>query len=754
MKSTPPEGEVSQTNENKNKKRINRACDLCRKRKIRCDGKQPACSNCLNHNMSCVYTARPKRKTGQKQIYIKSLVSRLEQMESTLRSVVPNFSPQNDTFSHLEGDVEEADKSLKEESSSDESVSDDMAFINEKMGTLITTPVGSQKYIGASSSLSILQHATKYASGIASDKALENLLLAKSSCLDEQPEDPFEAIRSELPPPEVAQTYVDTYFKTFNTELPVLTRKDFEKKFGPAVWYRHHDGSMDVTKFALYTTVLCLGCIASGEDEWHLIRAKALYMNVIDVKMKVNQNMSFDTLLVTFLSSIYFSAICQPNYAWLSLGVVIRMAQTLGLHRNSSMWSINKEDAEEKARVFWLIYIMDRVFSFTSGKPMAFQDEDIDQIVPFYSIYHFSSIECKQDDELSKFNFLECIVKLMQIYGYALRQLYSVAGMKSTTNELKEKIRALDLQLHEWTTTIPEGIQPYDPFSKFRVTHMLACGYNSALIHIHRHSLTKNFQLSCSHRGLNHTVDSQALCIQGARAITHLFSASLHGHEFSLKVIMYHAFTASLILFIGVLKRPLASSCKDDINCIIAVKGCFVACARRLVLHFQSSIVLNALDSMVSIAELAVQKANQMARSLSTPFDVGADVAQPTMPSFPYRESVQSQVPFTPLSSEAEGKSVEALLSENNLFFNNEYLNSLNSSFLEMQQSKVNSLDGNTSYDDFRGNDLVAGVSPILDQTMSMYPFNDELHLDFANSSVYNPDIFEDINTEPPLFNN
>ncbi|WBW71694.1 DNA-binding transcription factor [Schizosaccharomyces osmophilus] len=749
MKSMSPEGDSPQTNEIKNKRRINRACDLCRKRKIRCDGKQPACSNCLNHSVSCVYTARPKRRTGQKQMYIKSLVSRLEQMESTIRSVVPNYSPQNETFSNLYGDADEADKSLKEDSYSDESTSGDMASLNEKMGTLITTPVGGQKYIGASSNLSILQHATRVASGIASDKALENLLLAKSSSLADQPEDIYEAIRAELPSPEVAQAYVNAYFKTFNRELPVFTREGFEKRFSTPDWYKDQDDSVDITKYALYITVLSLGCIASGEDEWYLKRAKALYMNVLDVHLKVTQKMSFDTLLVCFLSSIFFSAICQPNSAWLSLGVVIRVAQTLGLHRNSSMWSINKEDAEEKARLFWLIYCMDRVFSFTSGKPLAFQDEDIDQIIPFYSIYHFSCVETQENDEFRRFNFLECFVKLMQIHGRILRQLYSVAGMKSTTNELKEKIKTLDFELHEWLSAIPKGIRPYDPsLFKFRACHLMACGYYSALILVHRHSLTKNLQLSCAHRGLNNTADSQALCIESARAVTNLFLTSLHGQEFSLKVLMNHAFTATLILFIGILKRPLASSCRHDINCLITVRRCFLACASRWARHFEPNILLNGLDSMISTAELAIQKANQMAKSLSTPFDVQTGATQSKIPLFTHSESVQTQPSFTPASSQAEGKTGDDIFHENNPFFNNEYLNSLNISISEMQQNKANSLEGNIPNDEFSGNDLVTGVTPILDQTMSMYPFNDELHLNFADANVYNPNIFEDMGME------
>lgn len=40
-------------------------CDLCLKKKIKCDGRKPACSNCERKDAQCVYTM--KRKPGRKR---------------------------------------------------------------------------------------------------------------------------------------------------------------------------------------------------------------------------------------------------------------------------------------------------------------------------------------------------------------------------------------------------------------------------------------------------------------------------------------------------------------------------------------------------------------------------------------------------------------------------------------------------------------------------------------------------------------
>ena len=52
------------------------ACVICRKRKLKCDGKKPKCATCdrLGHN--CAYD-EVRRKSGPKRGYVKDLEARL-----------------------------------------------------------------------------------------------------------------------------------------------------------------------------------------------------------------------------------------------------------------------------------------------------------------------------------------------------------------------------------------------------------------------------------------------------------------------------------------------------------------------------------------------------------------------------------------------------------------------------------------------------------------------------------------------------
>lgn len=86
---------------------VSQACDMCRKKKIKCDGKLPACTHCINYKTDCVFTQVEKKRSPPKGYdaldmltamwsradmtvpfsakYIEGLENRLGRMESLLR---------------------------------------------------------------------------------------------------------------------------------------------------------------------------------------------------------------------------------------------------------------------------------------------------------------------------------------------------------------------------------------------------------------------------------------------------------------------------------------------------------------------------------------------------------------------------------------------------------------------------------------------------------------------------------------------
>ncbi|QRW18822.1 Fungal Zn(2)-Cys(6) binuclear cluster domain [Rhizoctonia solani] len=74
-------------------RRVTKACDLCRKRKARCDGDPSSdrgCTLCTNAGMSCVFT-RFARKRGHESSQARDLESRIIEMEGLIRLIAPGI---------------------------------------------------------------------------------------------------------------------------------------------------------------------------------------------------------------------------------------------------------------------------------------------------------------------------------------------------------------------------------------------------------------------------------------------------------------------------------------------------------------------------------------------------------------------------------------------------------------------------------------------------------------------------------------
>ncbi|KZT23297.1 hypothetical protein NEOLEDRAFT_1180171 [Neolentinus lepideus HHB14362 ss-1] len=110
--SSPDEDGHDESGQHSKKRRVQRACDICRRKKIRCkvnvygtpltggnggrcylgDGAQMPgnrCTNCTTYGLECTYVEAAKVKRGPPRGYVESLENRLEKMEKLLGKIAP-----------------------------------------------------------------------------------------------------------------------------------------------------------------------------------------------------------------------------------------------------------------------------------------------------------------------------------------------------------------------------------------------------------------------------------------------------------------------------------------------------------------------------------------------------------------------------------------------------------------------------------------------------------------------------------------
>lgn len=74
----------------------------------------------------------------------------------------------------------------------------------------------------------------------------------------------------------------------------------------------------------------------------------------------------------------------DENQAWRMIGLAARLCIELGLHQVKASYQ-NHPDPKASTRaitLFWDVYILDRRFSLSTGRPFAIQDIDIDPALP------------------------------------------------------------------------------------------------------------------------------------------------------------------------------------------------------------------------------------------------------------------------------------------------------------------------------------------------------------------------------------
>ncbi|KAF7515231.1 hypothetical protein G7054_g14681 [Neopestalotiopsis clavispora] len=80
------------------RKRVTRACDECRRRKVQCNGKQP-CTHCQVDGRECTYNQPSNRHRNPTPQYVDSLKKRLQRAEALLKKFMPDYDLQDSILS-------------------------------------------------------------------------------------------------------------------------------------------------------------------------------------------------------------------------------------------------------------------------------------------------------------------------------------------------------------------------------------------------------------------------------------------------------------------------------------------------------------------------------------------------------------------------------------------------------------------------------------------------------------------------------
>lgn len=112
----------------------------------------------------------------------------------------------------------------------------------------------------------------------------------------------------------------------------------------------------------------------------------------------------------------------------------------LGYHRESAYKNPKDEEASNKRRLFWTVYVIDKTMSLLLGRASYLQDFDMDVKTPSAS----PDPRFRPWDETFYW-----MIKLSEVQGNAYNKLYSPAAIRNSSNERLNDIKNLKTAIEE-----------------------------------------------------------------------------------------------------------------------------------------------------------------------------------------------------------------------------------------------------------------------------------------------------------------
>ncbi|KAL5635417.1 hypothetical protein ACGC1H_004269 [Rhizoctonia solani] len=431
--------------ENKSKRtKTQRACDPCRRKKIRCDilpdTDPPICQHCKQYSFNCTFFL-PITETRFKKKRVEE-----EQGSGTSTSATrPNATPPTpslDVHSHSHTHTHPPPPTQNQLQQPPQSKGEVKIYGPTSLSFLVhstaTIPVRTME-----------SYDTRYHQTWQVGASGEGFIQVLEPSTANQP------AAAPLPKPlehrverETLQNLINAYFREVTPTFCVITRDEFVRSPAPP----------PVLLYSMCVVAACSRRVERGVFE-ALRSTLATVMRNDDV-LSVSSVANVQALLILSMNGDCHS-VSVPNAtsaAWLRAGAAIRMAQDLGMHRAEAV----QTDLELRRRLWSACVVVDSWYAASYGHPLAINVLDCDVRLP------------RADEaEGLKMEFMGELVKLSILLGRVLKSIYSPTGLLHARDSILETLLA-DLDL--WRHQLPP---------QFVFTNAATAGTHAGLLHLY-----------------------------------------------------------------------------------------------------------------------------------------------------------------------------------------------------------------------------------------------------------------------------
>ncbi|KAL4966168.1 Zn(II)2Cys6 transcription factor [Aspergillus stella-maris] len=537
------------------------SCQRCYRRKKRCDKLLPECNGCQKANVPCSFPESLQEAFFSIE-YVRGLERRVAELEARLTEVTITPTKRNGLNGSTMGKDEAGDLQPPDFNSPTTMLNDPPHTIapstspyRHKRSTsladglkMLSLEATAERYVGSSSGVAFAKLTQTVLSRLSPDQdafvfgdeepdqrggdtlnSLDSMLDPDSFFLDldmmldspqhllSAPIDP--ALQGSDDPLDLSHmdaghitSLLDFYFAHSHTLYPIIQQELFIQ----TLWIAYSDplNALALSPLWLFRIwmVLAIGsttyCSVTLMDETESIQLFKKAMSYFEAAMGCGEMAALEVLMLQVSYSFFNSA--GPN-TWFLVGVAARMAIGMGLHTSDVYESLTPDAADYQKRLFFSLYMMDRVVSMALGRPFAIQDDDI-TVEPFAD----TDDENITPDGILPTRKLGPSGMAVPLHILQLREIASMIGTKIHSSR-QQSVQGVSEDIHkrliEWRRSMPFPL----PDSTSKVPHLCTSwfdlNYYTHLIMLYRPS---NAQMAINSRTVEVLSESSGMAIREA----------------------------------------------------------------------------------------------------------------------------------------------------------------------------------------------------------------------------------------------
>ncbi|KAH8429207.1 Zn(II)2Cys6 transcription factor [Aspergillus melleus] len=426
------------------------ACQRCRRRKQKCDGKAPICSPCASVGAECIPSERLVVQQVSDTRECDALRARLNALQYRYDDLLREFEQMRMQHSTVSDPPILAPNTL----------SNNNGYVDIRPHINGHSPVG----LDSRSSSRILRPTF---SQRAQAKGMNRSALSSAWELWGDDMTPVNATSQAVNLPELDRAayedLVDVFFTYRFPYLPVLHRQSFVgKHLSPFL------GGSNVSPVSTFmVNIVCAIAAAErsgvrpGHNQIHRLFFEAAVKH-LSVIMSTDD---FDCIQCLLLLCMYGHNEPQSVNMWYTIGMALQLAIGIDLHRKESLSGLDSLHAEMVKRVFWSTYVMNCSMAINMGRPLGIQESDITTPLPLQLTDDqlnlpqavSKPIETLIPQTTDTSTFIH-IIKLRRLNAAIYQEFHSSGSATTQQEELRKRRDSYFSELNHWLITAPRYI--------------------------------------------------------------------------------------------------------------------------------------------------------------------------------------------------------------------------------------------------------------------------------------------------------